>query len=143
MQNRKMSLVESVTNTALGFVVAMLTWRFVICPLFGITHSVRDNVAITAIFTVISVARGYLVRRFFDTQFHYVISPKVPSRLDEKFLELRVEDHKRGYRHVIFDGDDAIYMSLNYHSTMEGTEDEAVRYFCKSWAISKHEKESK
>lgn len=65
-QTRKMSLVESCCNIAVGFVVAMLTWEFVIEPVFNIEKSYVDNLGITTIFTVISLARSYVLRRIFN-----------------------------------------------------------------------------
>lgn len=139
MQDKRMSLIESISNVAVGFIIAMITWRFLICPIFGFTHSVANNLKITAIFTVISIVRGYLVRRFFNGRFHYRVKPKT-ERKEDRFLSLRVERHgDRGWRHLILDGEDKKYMSLDYKDTMESSVDEAVTYFCRSWVLTKEE----
>ena len=39
-------------------------------PLFGLHVSVADNFAIGAIYTVISIARSYVIRRWFNAHLH-------------------------------------------------------------------------
>lgn len=65
MQSRRMSLVESVANVAIGYGVAIAS-QVAVFPLFGIQVSLADNLAIGAFFTVISIVRSYLVRRLFN-----------------------------------------------------------------------------
>lgn len=64
-QSRKMSLVEISVSTAIGFVVAFMA-NAVVMPAFGHHVSASQNFWITVIFTVISIARGYCVRRLFE-----------------------------------------------------------------------------
>lgn len=65
-QSRKESAVEAVLNVGSGFILAMLAWQLVVAPLWGYEVTLLDNVGLTAIFTVISVVRGYLWRRYFE-----------------------------------------------------------------------------
>lgn len=65
MQSKKMSLIESVANVAVGYGVALLSQIFVF-PIFGIYIPLSDNLKIGACFTVISIARSYLLRRAFN-----------------------------------------------------------------------------
>jgi hypothetical protein len=64
-QSRKMSLIETITSTAIGYSVAVAT-QLTVFPLFGINIPLQDNLAIGAIFTVVSIVRGYVVRRVFN-----------------------------------------------------------------------------
>jgi len=64
-QSRRMSLVEAVTNVAVGYGIAVATQAMVF-PLFGLRASIEDNLLIGAIFTVVSIARGYTMRRLFE-----------------------------------------------------------------------------
>lgn len=64
-QTRLGSLIEAWTNTALGFLVNLAA-SFVVYPLFGVSFSLVQNLGIVTIFTVISVLRGYCVRRWFN-----------------------------------------------------------------------------
>lgn len=64
-QSRAMSAVESVANVAIGYGVAVAS-QIVILPLFGVHLPLADNLVIGAWFTVISLARSYVVRRAFN-----------------------------------------------------------------------------
>lgn len=65
MQTKKQSLAEAITNTAVGFAISLAS-IFIILPVFGIESTPAKNVGITAYFTVISIARGYVLRRVFN-----------------------------------------------------------------------------
>jgi hypothetical protein len=65
VQSRARSLTESLTNTGIGLVISMVTWRFV-AWLYCIPTSGGQTVGITAIFTIVSIVRGYFVRRWFN-----------------------------------------------------------------------------
>lgn len=64
MQTKAHSLIESLTNVAIGYVVA-LTSQLAIFPMFGIHVPFTDNILIGLWFTVISVVRSYVLRRWF------------------------------------------------------------------------------
>ncbi len=66
MQSRRQSLVESWTNTGIGLIVNY-TGGFIIYPLIGWNVSFINNMAVTVFFTLLSLARGYLVRRYFNS----------------------------------------------------------------------------
>ena len=65
MQSKKMSLIETIVSVAIGYVVALLS-QIVVFPLFDIEVSLIDNLLIGLLFTVISIIRGYYVRRLFN-----------------------------------------------------------------------------
>lgn len=65
MQSRRQSLIETLAGVAIGFVVSMLI-SMVVYPLHGHAFSLAQNASITVIFTVVSILRGYWVRRFFN-----------------------------------------------------------------------------
>ena len=64
-QSRAISLVESVANVIVGFGVAVAT-QSVVFPLFGLQVALSANLAIGAVFTVVSIVRSYLLRRLFE-----------------------------------------------------------------------------
>ena len=66
MQSRTMSFVEAVTNVVVGFGLAVLT-HVVVFPLFGLAATFDQHVSIAVIFTLVSLARGYVPRRVFQT----------------------------------------------------------------------------
>ena len=65
MQSKKHSVIESLTNVMIGYVVALLS-QLAVFPLFNIDIPFSDNLLITAYFTLISLVRSYIVRRYFN-----------------------------------------------------------------------------
>ena len=65
MQTKKMSLIETIVGVAIGYIVALLS-QIVVFPLFDIEVSLIDNLLIGLLFTVISIIRGYYIRRLFN-----------------------------------------------------------------------------
>lgn len=67
IQTKQESFIESLTQTAIGFLVSLFTWYCILwTELFDITVTFADNLVITGIFTVVSIIRGYLIRRFYN-----------------------------------------------------------------------------
>lgn len=65
MQSKKHSLIETIISTAIGFIVSLVLVNIVL-PLYGFDVKLGQSIAITVIFTVASIARGYVVRRLFN-----------------------------------------------------------------------------
>ena len=57
-------MIEASTNVALGYVLAVVT-QVVVFPWFDLTPSLCENLALGLVFTVISLIRGYALRRLF------------------------------------------------------------------------------
>lgn len=64
-QSKKASLAETVSSTIIGYVVALLA-QTIILPAFGLEVSTASHFGIAAAFTVVSIIRGYCVRRLFN-----------------------------------------------------------------------------
>lgn len=64
-QSRRWSFVEACINVAIGYGVALAA-QLIVFPIFGINIPLASNLAIGAIFTVVSIARSYIVRRMFN-----------------------------------------------------------------------------
>ena len=65
-QSRWMSLVEAITNVVVGYGIAVGT-QILIFPLFGLHTTLGQNLSMGGIFTMVSVARSFLLRRLFET----------------------------------------------------------------------------
>ena len=65
MQTRKQSLIESISNIGIGYIVAVAS-QVVIFPLVGVTASFSQNIKIGVYFTIISLVRSYVIRRYFN-----------------------------------------------------------------------------
>ena len=64
MQTRRNSLIETLTNVAIGYGVALAS-QLVIFPQFGIHIAFTDDLVIGMWFTVVSIVRSYVLRRWF------------------------------------------------------------------------------
>lgn len=64
-QSRAMSLVESCTNVAVGYGLAVLA-QIIVFPFFGLSAPMHSYFAIAGVFTALSVARSYALRRAFE-----------------------------------------------------------------------------
>ena len=63
-QSRLSSFAETCLSIAIGFVVSLILTA-VVLPAYGHAVTFGQNLQITGIFTIASIARGYLVRRAF------------------------------------------------------------------------------
>ena len=64
-QKKKHSFLETCLSTAIGYGIALAT-QIVVFPWFNIEVSHSQHLTIGLIFTVVSVVRGYFVRRLFN-----------------------------------------------------------------------------
>ena len=64
-QSRAMSLVEALANVAVGYGLAVIT-QLLVFPLFELHTTLAENLTIGAIFTVVSIARSFALRRLFE-----------------------------------------------------------------------------
>ncbi len=64
-QKKRHSLTEALINIAIGYNVALLT-QILVFPAFGIHVELQTDIAITLVFTVVSLVRSYSVRRLFN-----------------------------------------------------------------------------
>ena len=60
-------LIEACISTVIGFIVTVLISP-IVYPFFGHSFTVAQNIGITAVFTVASVLRGYIIRRWFNAR---------------------------------------------------------------------------
>jgi hypothetical protein len=65
MQSKKQSLKESAVNVAIGYIVALAS-QLVVFPLVGVQSTFNQNLKIGLYFTVISLVRSYIIRRYFN-----------------------------------------------------------------------------
>ena len=67
MQSKKDSLIESLTSTTIGWLIGVIL-NMSVLPLFDYNITVIDSLWVSLIFTVVSVIRGYVIRRFFNSK---------------------------------------------------------------------------
>ena len=66
-QSRRGSFVESCINVAIGLAVSMCA-NAIVFPAFGWHMSASDNIAVSTIYTAISLVRSYCIRRWFNAR---------------------------------------------------------------------------
>jgi hypothetical protein len=66
-QSKRQSMYETIISTMIVFVVSLIS-VVVIFPVFDIHTSFGTDFIITVYFTVISILRGYFVRRYFNSK---------------------------------------------------------------------------
>jgi uncharacterized membrane protein len=64
-QTKLYSIIESITQTIIGILTSILI-QVVLYPLLGIPVTLNQNLIITAVFLVVSIIRGFLIRRLFN-----------------------------------------------------------------------------
>lgn len=65
MQTKIQGLVEAVTNTLSGLVLAFVV-NMLLMGAAGVTATAKQNLLIVGGHTIVSVIRSYVVRRFFN-----------------------------------------------------------------------------
>ena len=68
-QTKTGSFIEAWINVAIGFSINYVA-NLVIFPLFNMHISLTDNLLMGGIYTLISVARSYAIRRWFNARIH-------------------------------------------------------------------------
>jgi len=64
-QTKKLSIIESVTQTIIGLVTSIVI-QLILYPVLNIPVTFSQNLIITFVFFITSIIRGYLVRRYFN-----------------------------------------------------------------------------
>ena len=64
MQKRKHSMFEALLSTVTGFVISVLL-GMIVFPAFGWRPTLGENIGVTTVYTVVSIARSYAWRRAF------------------------------------------------------------------------------
>ena len=67
MQTKKQSLIETLTSVFVGWLIGVIL-NMLVLPLFDYNVSLTDGVLISIIFTAVSVIRGYVIRRWFNSK---------------------------------------------------------------------------
>ena len=64
-QSRHMSLAEAAANVVIGYGIAVAT-QVMVFPTFGIHIPLADDLRIALVFAVVSLLRGFMLRRLFE-----------------------------------------------------------------------------
>jgi len=79
-QSKLESFIEASLNTLSGFILSCLVQWFLLANVFEIEGSLFHAAWTTSLFTVVSLLRSYLWRRFFANELHKKIHMMIRSR---------------------------------------------------------------
>lgn len=68
-QSRLGSFIEACFNVAIGYFTALAS-QIIVFPMVGIHVGIQTNLIIGAWFTIISLVRSYIIRRWFNSMLH-------------------------------------------------------------------------
>lgn len=68
-QTKLSSFIEALMNVAIGFSINYIA-NLLIFPLFDMHISLADNFWLGMIYTIISIVRSYVIRRWFNSKIH-------------------------------------------------------------------------
>ena len=69
-QTKLESLLEAGANISVGFFISWGVWVFVVSPVWHLPTTQSMGFLITCVFTVTSITRMYIMRRFFNAGLH-------------------------------------------------------------------------
>ena len=67
MQTKRESFIETITSVFVGWAIGVIL-NMLVLPLFDYDVNLTDGVLISIIFTAVSVIRGYVIRRWFNSK---------------------------------------------------------------------------
>jgi hypothetical protein len=91
MQSPKHSFIEALVQNVVGYFMALLT-QILIFPLFGYHMPLSQNAELGLIFTVVSIARSYVIRRLFNRRHKLATRPAQGRSLPCSNLEGAVQE---------------------------------------------------
>ena len=68
-QTKLESFIETCMNVSIGFCISYAAWP-IVAKLHGLPYGAAQAFSITMIFTVLSITRGYVIRRWFNAGLH-------------------------------------------------------------------------
>ena len=67
MQTKRQSLIETLTSVFVGWLIGVIL-NMLVLPLFDYKITVVDSLLVSLIFTIVSIIRSYVIRRFFNSK---------------------------------------------------------------------------
>lgn len=79
-QSKLGSMIEVLVNILIGFAINFVANMFIL-PYFGFDISFGTNIKIGLAYTIVSIVRSYVIRRYFEKLLH-AASQKVASKIE-------------------------------------------------------------
>lgn len=78
-QSKTASGLEASANTLSGYFISLAMWLYIAGPLFGYDVSVSKGLGLTLLFTITSLIRSYVWRRWFTTRINEWLDARFPN----------------------------------------------------------------
>jgi hypothetical protein len=73
MQTKLESLLEQSLNVISGLIISILIVQPLVFGMYGIAFTLIQNITVASIFTIVSILRGYIWRRYFNHKLRKLI----------------------------------------------------------------------
>lgn len=83
--------IETMANVFIGLVVSVIANHFVF-PAFGFALSASANIQISIVYTIISIIRQYVLRRWFNARLHKMAMKLAVIDSTEQYSELEQQN---------------------------------------------------
>lgn len=93
-QSRCMSMVESIANVVVGYGMAVTT-QILIFPSFGLHTTLEQDLKMGAVFTLVSIARSFTLRRVFEARRLRTVKSGLPNGDDGTTFRASWSDRRR------------------------------------------------
>lgn len=91
-QSKLMSAIETSLSTAAGFGLSLLAQWLILPWLLGVEISLQTNIVFALIMTVVSLARGFVLRRLFEAMhIRRPLSAFMQAAIAERFRQVEAE----------------------------------------------------
>jgi hypothetical protein len=81
-QSKMASGLEASANTLSGYFISLALWLYVAGPMFGYEVNVEKGIGLTLLFTVTSLIRSYVWRRWFTKSINQWLNDTFPGTDD-------------------------------------------------------------
>ena len=78
-QSKMASGLEASANTLSGYFISLALWMFVAGPMFGYEVSIDKGIGLTLLFTITSLMRSYVWRRWFTNKLNHWLNDRFPG----------------------------------------------------------------
>jgi hypothetical protein len=98
-QSRFDSFKEAFVNTGIGFVMSLVL-QIILAWWYDTNLTLVQNVQITIWFTILSIARSYVVRRWFNRKYVKSSGYEMTKTFTVPGCSVPLQDHRKKDRHI-------------------------------------------
>lgn len=94
VQSKKGSFIEACVNTTIGFLISLIA-NPIICWILGIKANGNQMIGYVGLFTILSVLRSYVIRRWFNKSVENFVNRRLNSRsIPDLYTKEKIGDYQ-------------------------------------------------